>query len=192
MGIDTQTQNGESDEQGIVNLKGELISVLEELEKCRRKNRQSNHVISKFESQLLEAKNIEEDLNLQLKRRIHYSERFEEEIMQIRKMIDEEAIKSKFENNSKVLDDILSRQRPLSEKYGLGYDKAKKPEYSSFTDQGGNKRSYVDVLKSLVKKEERKKSGPSSYDKKRTNEVSKISMKNRYQHIFLGCCYSCN
>ena len=103
MGIDTQAQNGESDEEGIVDLKDELISTLEELEKCRRKNRQSNHVISELETQMLEVKKNEEDLNLQLKRRIHDSERFEEEIMQIRKMIDEEAIKSKFENNSKVL-----------------------------------------------------------------------------------------
>ena len=77
MGIDTQAQNGELDEQGIVDLKGELISVLEELEKCRRKNRQSNHVISELETQLLEDKNIEEDLNLQLKRRIQESEKLE-------------------------------------------------------------------------------------------------------------------
>ena len=112
MGIDTQAQNGESDEEGIVELKDELISGLEKLEKCRRKNRQSNHVISELETQVLEANNIEEDLNMQLKRRIQYSERFEEEIMQLRKRLDEEAIKTKFENNSKVLDDILNSQRP--------------------------------------------------------------------------------
>ena len=85
--------------------------------------------------------------------------------MQPRKGLNEETIESKFENNSKVLDDILSRQRPSSYKSSLGYDKAKNPEYSSFTDQGGNKRSYADVLKSTMKKEETKKSGPSSYDK---------------------------
>ena len=170
MGIDTQDQNGESDEEGEVDLKAELISVLEELEKCKRKNRQSNHVISELETQLLEAKKIEEDLNLQLKRRIQDSKRFEEEIMQVRKRLDEEAIKSKFENNSKVLDDILSSQRPSSNNSSLGYDKAKKPEYSSFTDQGGNKIIYAYVLKSPMKKQESKKSGPSSYDKKNKNK----------------------
>ena len=107
-------------------------------------------------------------------------------------MLDEEAIKSKFENDSKVLDDILSSQISSGDKSSLGYEKAKKPEYSSFTDQGGNKRSYVDVLKSPVRKEECKKYGPSSYDKNRTNEVSKIPMTNRYQHIFLGHRYTCN
>ena len=39
MGIETQAQDGESDEEGEVDLKSELISVLEELEKCRRKNK---------------------------------------------------------------------------------------------------------------------------------------------------------
>ena len=43
-----------------------------------------------------------------------------------------------------------------------------------------------------MKKEESKKSSPSSYDKNRTNELSKIPMTNRYQHIFLGHCYACN
>ena len=32
MGVDTQAQNGESDEEGEVDLKAELISALEELE----------------------------------------------------------------------------------------------------------------------------------------------------------------
>ena len=79
----------------------------------------------------------------------------------------------------------------MSDKSGLGYDKAKKPKYSSFTNQGGNKRSYADVQKSPMKKEESKKSGPS-YEKNITNEVSKRLMTNRYQHIFLGHCYACN
>ena len=116
MGVDTQAQNGESDEEGEVDLKAELISALEELEKCRRKNIKLNHVISELETQLLEAKNIEEDLNLQLKRRIQESENLEEEIMQFRKTLDEEAMKSKFEGNSKTLDDILNSQRPSNDK----------------------------------------------------------------------------
>ena len=81
MGIDTQAQNGESDEEGIVDLKAELISALEELKKCRRKNKQSNHVIRELETQILEAKRIAEDLNLQLKRSIQESKRLEEDIM---------------------------------------------------------------------------------------------------------------
>ena len=64
MGVDTQAPNGDSDEEGEVVLTTELIGSLEELEKCRRKNKKSNHVISELETQLLEDKRIEEDLNL--------------------------------------------------------------------------------------------------------------------------------
>ena len=37
MGVDTQAQNGESDEEGEVDLKAKRISAIEECEKCRRK-----------------------------------------------------------------------------------------------------------------------------------------------------------
>ena len=49
MGIETQAQDGESDEEGEVDLKSKLISALEELEKCR-KNKQTvkpNHQLLK-------------------------------------------------------------------------------------------------------------------------------------------------
>ena len=64
MVIETQAHDGESDEEGEVDLKDELISALEELEKCRRKNKQTNQIISDLNTQLQEAKKIEEDLDL--------------------------------------------------------------------------------------------------------------------------------
>ena len=64
MGIETQAQDGESYEEGEVELKDELISALEELEKCRKKNKQENQIISDLKTQLQEAKKIEEDLYL--------------------------------------------------------------------------------------------------------------------------------
>ena len=75
MGLDTQASNSDSDMEGEVDLRVELVSALEELEKCRKKNRQSNLVIIQLEPQLLDAKKVEEDLNLQLKRKIHESEK---------------------------------------------------------------------------------------------------------------------
>ena len=72
---------------------------------------------------LEETKKIEEDLDLQLKKRIQESKRLEEEIMHLRKKLDEESNKTKFENSSKILDDILRIQTPSRDKYGLGYDK---------------------------------------------------------------------
>ena len=74
---------------------------------------------------------------MHLKIRIQESEKLEGDIMQFRKNIDEEAMKSKFEGSSKVLDDILNRQRPSNDKNGLGY----RPYYYSFTNQGVNQKN---------------------------------------------------
>ena len=46
--------------------------------------------------------------------------------MQFKRKLDEEYIKSKFENRSRVLDDILSSQRPSSDRSALGFVKKKK------------------------------------------------------------------
>ena len=73
--------------------------------------------------------------------------------MHLRNNLDEESIKSNFENSSRTLDEILSVQRPSSDKSRLGFDKEKKPRYSSFTNHDGNKRSYDVVLKSPIKRE---------------------------------------
>jgi len=63
-----------------------------------------------LESQPLDAKKVEEVLKLQLKRRIQESEKLAEEVMQFKRKLDEGSIKSKFENSSGILDDILSSQ----------------------------------------------------------------------------------
>ena len=139
-----------------------------------------------MKTQIQEAKKIEEDLDLQLKRRIQEYERLEEEIIHLKKKLDEESIKSKFQNSSRTLDDILSIQIPSRDKFGLRYDKEKKPGGSSFTNQGRDKRSSIVALKILM--EERKKYAPSSHDKDRTNVMPRIPITNRYQHIFLGHC----
>ena len=60
--------------------------------------------------------------------------------MHLRKKLDEEYIKSRYENNSRNLDETISVQRPSSDKSGLGFDK-EKPRYSSCTNKDGNKRS---------------------------------------------------
>ena len=97
------------------------------------------------------AKKAENNLEQQLKNRIQEYERLEEEIMHLRKKLDEEYIKSKFEKCSRTLDEILSVQRPSSDKSGLGFDK-EKPGYSSCINQDGNKRSYVVVLMIQIKR----------------------------------------
>ena len=73
--------------------------------------------------------------------------------MRLRKKFDEESIKPKFENISNTLDDILSSQIPSRDKSRLGYDREKRLERSSLTNQGRNKRSYVVALKIPIQKE---------------------------------------
>ena len=97
--------------------------------------------------------------------------------MQLRKNIDEEAMKSKFEGSLKILDDILNSQRPSNDKSGVGY----RPNYYSFTNQGGNKKGYAATLKSPVKKEETKKSIPTSHEKNMINVMPKKQMTNIYK-----------
>ena len=64
MGLDTQASNSDSNMEGEVDLRVELVSALEEIEKCRKNNRKSNLVINRLEAQLLDSKKVEEDLNL--------------------------------------------------------------------------------------------------------------------------------
>ena len=85
--------------------------------------------------------------------------------MQFNKKFDEGSIKSKFDNILRILDDILNRQRASSDRFGLGFNKEKKPDCFSCTNQGGNKTSYAEALKSPVKKEESKKIAPNSQGK---------------------------
>ena len=70
MGLYIQASNNDSDVEGEVDLRAELVSAIEELEKCRKNNRQKNIIISRLESQLLDEKKVEEELSLQLKIRV--------------------------------------------------------------------------------------------------------------------------
>ena len=126
MGLDTQASNSDSYVEEEANLRDELVSALEELDKCRKKNKQSSHIIGELESQLLDSERIQEDLNLHIKIRIQEYERLEEEIMQFKKKLDEGSIKPKFQNSSRILDDILDSQRASSARSGLGFNKENK------------------------------------------------------------------
>ena len=110
--------------------------------------------------------------------------------MQFKKKLDEGSVKSKFENSSRILDDIFSSQIPSSDRSGLGFVKEKKPEIFPVTNQEGSKKSYVEVLKTPTKKERSKKVGLISQDINANNIAPK--RPNRYLQIFLGHYFSCN
>jgi hypothetical protein len=96
------------------------------------------------------------------------------------------------------LNDILNSQIAPNDKSGLGYD-----QNSTFTAQKNDKKSinYADALRNHLKGEDNKmnmeplktifnKKAP--HPKGKGNTVIKRIPPNRYQHIFLGYCYSCN
>ena len=68
----------------------------------------------------------------------------EDEIIQLKRKLEKEDIQFKFENNSKILNNILSSQRSSNDKTGLGYDPS--------TEQENDKISYADVLKNSIRR----------------------------------------
>ena len=80
------------------------------------------------------------------------AERLRQEITLLRKKLDEETIKTKFENSSKILYDVLRSQKPSNDKTGLGYDNERNTKCSSFTNrERNNRRSCANVLKIPIK-----------------------------------------
>ena len=97
-------------------------------------------MIIDLNNQVQDVKRTEKQSILKGQKRTQEYENIEEDIMHLRKKQYEESIKSKIENISRTLDEILSFQISSSNKYGLGFDKEKKPEYSCCTNQDGNKK----------------------------------------------------
>jgi hypothetical protein len=73
-----------------------------------------------LKSQLLEAKIIEEFILKQLNNREQVCEKLEVEIELLKSELEKEKKGSKFENSSKILDDILSSQRSSNDKTRTG------------------------------------------------------------------------
>ena len=122
-------------------------------EKLSKYQEETNQIITDLRNLLQQTMKREEYLVVLLMKTIQDSKKIEEEIAQVREGIDEKFIKSKLENNSKILDDILNSQRSSSDKSGLGFVKEKKPESFPLTNQRGSTKIYVEVLKSPIKKE---------------------------------------
>ena len=75
---------------------------------------------------------------------------WEDEIKLLKGELEKEKKGSKFENSSKILDEILSSQRSQNNKTGLGYT-----QDSIYTSQGSIQRpiNYEDALKIPLRRE---------------------------------------
>ena len=103
--------------------------------------------------------------------------------MQLRKKLDEKYVQSKFEINSRTLDDILSSQRPSSDKSRLGYDKEKKPEYSF---------SQTKMKEDMLLHSRRKKVRNNLLSYKKSDMIPGRPMTSIFQQIFFCHYYSSN
>jgi dynactin complex subunit len=87
-------------------------------------------MITKLKIQVEEDEIIEESLKEQLEERDMIIGNLEADIVTLRKDLQ----KKNMQNNSKVLDVIISIQRPHLDKYGLGYNQTEKGPRSKTTD----------------------------------------------------------
>jgi hypothetical protein len=116
----------------------------------------------------------------------------------------------RFENSTKILDDIINFQRLPLIKTSLGFDKSQMntKEYSKATEppkkvNEGKSKSYAEVLKRSISDEDNRKREndvPQKIDipPKDNTDKFKISFPprwhrtTRYQNSFLGYFFSCN
>jgi hypothetical protein len=137
---DIHTGGDMDDEEYVVDMEGELISALEEIDRLRFKKRKQKQLLMQFK---MNGKKIDEDfallkVELEEEKKIEYiqkqqlskknvrCEALEEEIVKTRKEM--EKFKALYHQNlssikaSKGLTYILNQQRNPKLKYGLGYE----------------------------------------------------------------------
>ena len=103
---------------------------------------------------LEEAKMIEETLRKQLEEKEKIQVELENEIVSLRGKLQSKDIKQNFDNSTKILDQIISSQRLVYDKSGLGYNQNNTKMGSSSTVRENDKRSYADIIRESVKKED--------------------------------------
>lgn len=146
------------EQEGEVDLEGELIAALDELHKERKNHRQtnkklkeSNELVIELKTKLEEYKKINEDdeTNLRLKEENVIS--LEEEITLLRIKVEDLNKKldsyHKFEKSSTKLDELLNQQKTTNSKFGLGFEKGESSKSSKNKEkkplESIKPRSYV-------------------------------------------------
>jgi hypothetical protein len=224
MGMKTQDDNHSEDEEE-VNLGEEFICAIEELRKSKKQNiilseqllefeetiksrekevskivSDSEQLIIELNTKLQETKRKEEILNKELNEKQQTCKILEVEIIQLKGKLEKGDIQAKFENNSKILNNILRSQRSSTNKTRLRYD----PSIEQMNDK--QPINYVDSLKNSIRREENKtsiiplKTVPNKQisalpTKEKDDKKNRIIIRNPSninQYIFLGYLYSYN
>jgi hypothetical protein len=191
------TGSDDNEEEAVVDLEGELISALEEIDRLRSKNRKLKQVLIQLEKdnkqpdedlallkvELEEAKKIEDILKQQLSEKKLRCEALEEEIVKTRKEM--EKFKGLYHQNlpsikaSEELTSILNQQRNSKLKAGLGYEEGSSSDHPSNTESiKFVKSSNIDNSHSA----ETKKENQSSRWNERKNPRTEFVDQKVYQH----------
>ena len=129
----------DEEEEGEVDLEGELRSALEEIDRLKLKYKkqkdillkyvreeQNSEVLMQLKVELEEAKKIEDMLLQQIKDKTREQEKLEEEVVCLRKKLENAqrnvAINSSQTTSSSKLNEILVAQRSPMIKTGIGYE----------------------------------------------------------------------
>jgi hypothetical protein len=213
------TDSDDNEEEPVVDLEGELISALEEIDRLISKNRKLKQVLTQFEKhskepdenfsllkvELEEAKNIEDILKQQLPEKKLRCEALEEEIVKTRKEM--EKFKGLYHQNlpsikeSEELTSILNQQRNSKLKDGLGYKEGSSSDHPSNTDSiKFVKSSNIDNSHPA---ETKKEDQPSRWNERKNPRTKFVDQKvyrppqrrqtfSRYKNFFYGYCFFCS
>jgi hypothetical protein len=213
------TGSDDNEEEAVVDLEGELISALEEIDRLRSKNRKLKQVLTQFEKdskepdedfallkvELEEAKKIEDILKQQLSEKKLRCESLEEEIVKTKKEM--EKFKGLYHQNlpsikaSEELTSILNQQRNSKLKNGLGYEEGSSSDHPSNTDSiKFVKSSNIDNSHPA---ETKKEDQPSRWNERKNPRIEFADHKiyqppqrrqsfSRYKNFFYGYCFFCS
>ena len=141
-----------------MNLEAELINSLKELRKVRKENKLLEKELGQVKestqditiagemrkdsmdlrAKLEESKVTKESLREQLEEKEETQEELEREIVPLRRNLEKENIKQKFDKSTETLNQIINSQRPIHDKLGLGYNK----EYEEYKNGTWNTKKH--------------------------------------------------
>ena len=101
---------------------------------------------------LEEVKSIEETLRTQIEYKERIQVELENQIVSLGKKLQDKDIKQNFDKYTEILDQIISIQRPLCDKLGLGYNQnnPKMGPCSKITEN--EKRNFAELVREFAKK----------------------------------------
>ena len=195
-----------SKDEAEVNMEAKLLSTLDDLRRYKNRHRplksfvakqkkkqeqiekEMEKIISNLKNEILEENRMEESLEKSLKEKQLTCERLEVELVHLRKELDAKFIQTRYENSSKVLDEIITTLRDPSNKNGVGY---------SQEENQVNSKSYATTfLNTFKNKDEEKASNDQNCRgllppiKKEYKITPKKVYQNGYPHILFGYCYA--